>query len=69
MPGIPTKLVVADLVLDRLRAAGGPQADLLRNADNRPFFYLGALGAALGDLIAARPDVGANNPNSPYFRV
>jgi hypothetical protein len=69
MPGIPTKLVVADKVLKALGAAGGPQADLLKSADNLPFFYLGALGAALGDLIAARPEVGAAKPNTPYFQV
>jgi hypothetical protein len=69
MPGIPTKLVVADRVLDRLSAQGGPQADLLKNADNLPFFYWGAIGAAVGDLIAARPELGASSPNTPYFQA
>jgi hypothetical protein len=69
MPGIPTKIVVADLVCKRLDAQGSPQAALLRNGDNLPYFYLGALGATLGDLMSARPEVGAGSPNSPYFQV
>lgn len=69
MSGIPTKFVIADLVLDRLRAAGSPHADVLKNVDNVPFFYLGAIGAAFGDLIPARPELGARSPNTPYFQV
>jgi len=69
MPGIPTKFVVAEKVLERLLKDDALQARPLKDAANLPFFYLGALGAAFGDLIAARPDVGAGGPNTPYFQV
>src|SRR5689334_7852928 len=69
MPGIPTRIVIADLVRERLHAAGDPQAALLDNADNLPFFYLGAIGASFGDLFAARPEMGAAATIAPYFEA
>ncbi len=69
MPGIPTKFVIAEKVLKALIAANEPKAAILGNADNLPFYYLGAIGAAFGDFIAARPEKGAATPNSTYFQV
>src|SRR5438445_12219708 len=65
MPGIPTKFRVADLAFGALPP--GPAADLF--ATQRPFVYLGAIGAGLGDFLAARPEIGAAAPNSRYAQV
>ncbi|GHO88690.1 hypothetical protein [Dictyobacter formicarum] len=69
MPGIPTNFVIADLVFDALRKRGAPQASLLDNANNLPYAYLGAIGASWGDFMAARPEIGAKSPNTPYFQA
>ncbi|MGY5210035.1 hypothetical protein [Nocardia gipuzkoensis] len=63
MTGIPTQLAIADLVRDARRAAGQStpaESDL-------PFYYLGAVGAKLGDFLPARTELGASEPNSRVF--
>src|SRR6266566_1940468 len=72
MPGIPTRFRIAYLVFERLRqdeGPHGPHAELVSNSDFLPYAYLGAMGASWGDFMAARPEVGDNAPNTPYFRV
>ena len=69
MPGVATKFVVADLVFDQIRKNGGPNADLLNDPASLPFAYPGAIGACLGDLLPARPEIGSASPNTPYFQT
>src|SRR5580704_6484876 len=69
MPGIRTKFVVADLVFDAIRKQGGADAALLNDSNTLPFAYLGAVGGALGDFVASRPEVGGAAPNTPYFQT
>jgi hypothetical protein len=69
MPGVATKISVADQVRDALLASGSPSGGAFSDPATAPFAILGALGAALPDLMSARPDVGDNPPNSPYFRA
>lgn len=69
MPGIPTKLAIADLVFDKLNATGSPHATLLQDPAYLPFAYLGAIGSCLGDVLPARPDLGGGIPNTRYFRA
>ncbi|GLV53253.1 hypothetical protein KDH_01080 [Dictyobacter sp. S3.2.2.5] len=69
MPGVPTHFVIADQVFDALRKAGAPQASLLNTRENLSFAYLGAIGASWGDLMAARPEVDTNEPNTFYFQA
>ncbi|HMH22000.1 MAG TPA: hypothetical protein VK563_09495 [Puia sp.] len=67
MPGIPTKFIIAGKVLERLKADKKLPPEL-NNADNLPYFYLGAIGASFGDLLPALPETGAVDPNSKYFQ-
>jgi len=69
MPGIPTKFVVADKVFNTIRIQGGADADLLNDPNTLAFAYLGVIGVGIGDFLAARPDVGAAAPNTPYFQT
>lgn len=69
MPGIPTKFVIADLVVKRLRAAGRAESKVLDDPGNLPYFYLGAIGADLGDFMAARPEVADKPPNGKSFEI
>jgi hypothetical protein len=65
MAGIPTQFAVADLVLDALRRNGEPvpaDAEL-------PFFYLGAIGPALGDFLPAHFDTASATTNAPLLAV
>jgi hypothetical protein len=68
MPGIPTKFVIANLVLERLKADKKLPSEL-KNDANLPYFYLGAMGASFGDLMPALPEIGAAPPNSNYFQT
>lgn len=69
MPGVPTKFAIADLVFDQIRTTGPADKAALLSGDSLPFAYLGAIGAALGDFMAAQPQSGTAAPNSPYFQV
>ncbi|WP_280445091.1 hypothetical protein [Nocardia brasiliensis] len=63
MTGIPTQFAIADLVLEARRAAGMP----VPASGDMPFFYLGAVGAKLGDFLPARTEFRAAEPNSRVF--
>ncbi|MFG3551463.1 hypothetical protein [Streptomyces sp. NPDC047725] len=64
MTGIPTQFALADVVLDSLRAGGGPAPD---DAD-LPFYYLGATGPTLGNFMPTRLGTSSTR-NAPLFDV
>ncbi len=68
MTGIPTKFVVADLVVKRLKQDGSPHYNLAAQPNTAPYFYLGCLGSSFGDLMRSSPEL-ASTANSPYFNV
>ncbi|WP_410873009.1 hypothetical protein [Nocardia sp. A7] len=63
MPGIVTQFAIADLVLEARRAAGEPVPE----GDDLRFFYLGAAGLQLAELLPAKTELAAAEPNSRVF--
>lgn len=64
MTGVPTQFAIADLVLEELHSAGTAPAD-----EDLPYFYLGAIGPALGDFLPTRVDGGPDPANAPMAGV
>lgn len=65
MTGVPTQFVIADLVLETLRNGG----EAIPGEDQLPFFYLGAVGPALGDFLPTNFEFGAAGANAPLFAL
>lgn len=64
MTGVPAQFAIADLVLEQLRAGGAAPAD-----EHLPYFYLGAIGPALGDFLPTRVEAVADPENAPMAGV
>jgi hypothetical protein len=66
MLGLPTRMVIAERVRDRLIHGGGADGKVV--ADNPQWFMLGALGPALGDFVPHEPAKGFGAPGrTPYY--
>jgi len=66
MIGVPTRLVIAERVLERLEADNAAEAAVI--AKNKPWFMLGAVGPALGDFVPSEPPAGFGAPGrTPYY--
>jgi hypothetical protein len=70
MPGLATRLLIAELVLKELRREDPALFDVINNPDNQKWYMLGALGPAIGDCIPHQSGgLGAKSPRSPYFSI
>lgn len=67
MVGLPTRLLIAKRVLDRL--ATEDPAEAARLQANRPWFMLGALGPALGDFVPHQPGTPGGSERSPHYKA
>ncbi|MBA3491492.1 MAG: hypothetical protein H0T55_05355 [Rubrobacteraceae bacterium] len=65
MTGVPTQFAIADLVLETMRNDG----EAVPGDAELPFFYLGAIGPALGDFLPTHVEDGASGTNAPLFGV
>lgn len=65
MTGVPTQFAIADLVLETMRNAG----EAVPDDAELPFFYLGAIGPALGDFLPTHVEDGTGGTNAPLFGV
>jgi hypothetical protein len=63
--GVPTQFAVADLVVETLRNDG----QAVPGDAELPFFYLGAIGPALGDFLPTHVEDGVGGANAPLFGV
>jgi hypothetical protein len=75
MPGIATQFVILERTIDKLTASGDPMliqvAALLKDPNNSPYAFLGAIGPALADFIPSDPSDPnrPSTPSSPYASV
>src|SRR5258708_4541621 len=70
MPGLATRLKVADLVLTELQRANPSLGKNISSGDNRKWYMLGALGPAIGDFIPSEAGgLGSMQPRSPYYSI
>ena len=67
MPGLATRLLIAQRALDSLKAAGAPEAALIDA--NLKWYRLGALGPAIGDFVPFETTPGLGGGRSPYYSV
>ncbi|SET32923.1 hypothetical protein [Stigmatella erecta] len=67
MPGLATRLLIAQRALDSLKAAGAPEAALIEA--NLKWYRFGALGPALGDFVPFETTPGPGGGRSPYYSV
>ena len=68
MTGLVTRLQAARRVATELSSSGGPAAALIAAAE--PFYYLGALGPALGDFVPSEePEAFGDPGRTPYFTL
>ncbi|MGB6231360.1 MAG: hypothetical protein WBF53_14680, partial [Litorimonas sp.] len=68
MTGLATRLQVARRVATDLAATGGPGAGIVAAAE--PYYYLGALGAALGDFVPSeQPEAFGDPGRTAYFAL
>jgi len=70
MPGLVTRLQIAELVLTKLRLIDPALAANIGSGDNLKWYMLGALGPAIGDPIPNEEGgLGSQQPRSPYYSV
>ncbi|RYZ42485.1 MAG: hypothetical protein EOO71_07635 [Myxococcaceae bacterium] len=67
MPGLATRLLVAQRALDALKTAGAQEVAVIEA--NLKWYRLGALGPALGDFVPFEKTPGQNGGRSPYYSV
>src|SRR4051812_39052938 len=67
MPGLATRLLIAQRALDSLKATGAPEAALIEA--NLKWYRLGALGPAIGDFVPFETTPGLGGGRSPYYSV
>jgi hypothetical protein len=70
MPGLATRLLIADLVLNELEGAEPALFNAISAGENRKWYMLGALGPAIGDFIPNEAgSLGARQARSPYYSI
>jgi hypothetical protein len=67
MPGLVTRLLIAERAWDSLKAAGAPEAALI--AAHPKWYRFGALGPALGDFVPFDATPGAGGGRSRYYSI
>lgn len=68
MVGLPTRLLVADMVLKEL-SAEEPGNDIYSNKSLRPWFMFGAIGGAIGDFVPNEVSAPNTQGRTGYYQL
>ncbi|MET0406256.1 MAG: hypothetical protein ABW123_27810, partial [Cystobacter sp.] len=67
MPGLATRLLIAQRTLDALKASSAPEAAVIEA--NLKWYRFGAPGPAIGDFVPFETTPGLGGGRSPYYSV